>query len=125
MNGIDSVLDSYFDAWNRAFQSKNDTEIRAFLSKEFKGHFGRSEMTEAYTYDADYEIVPILNMYTTAEKSFEVLSSAKRNSDREIVVIGNEQNLIDGELSKAKSMMIWRNENNEWKLLREYIELEK
>ena len=60
-----------------------------------------------------------------AEKSFETLSMTKRNNGNEILVLGRETNVISGVHYYAQCMFVWRKENNEWKLLREYIELER
>ncbi|MFY0544515.1 hypothetical protein [Brevibacillus sp. H7] len=69
--------------------------------------------------------VDILHLYNDAKKSFEPISISERKEGEEVVVIGTETNELNHTLHQAKGMLIWRKENNEWKLLREYIELER
>jgi hypothetical protein len=39
--------------------------------------------------------------------------------------LGRETNVISGKPFAAQCMFIWRKEDKQWKLLREYIELER
>jgi len=122
---IQDALRDYFDAWNDAFQSKNDDRVRRCLSEEFKGYWGRSGLTAPETYDRTLDIQSVLSQYRQAQKSFEPISIVERGDGAEVVVFGTETNDIEGSRSRAKSMMVWRKEHREWKLLREYIELER
>ncbi|SEA00470.1 hypothetical protein SAMN05421743_102196 [Thalassobacillus cyri] len=49
----------------------------------------------------------------------------ERNNGEEYLVLGREVNWINGDPYPAQCMFVWRKEGEEWKLVREYIELER
>lgn len=125
MDNFDRVLEEYFKCWNTAFVSKNGEEIRHYMSKNFVGYWAHSNLDQPEQYDYSYDINGVLKQYDDAEKSFEPASISSRKEGEEFLVIGTETNLINGIPHLAKCMFVWRKENNDWRLLREYIELEK
>ncbi|QED46572.1 nuclear transport factor 2 family protein [Cytobacillus dafuensis] len=125
MEHLDKVLDDYFQCWNEAFLSKNGDKLRNYMSKSFVGYWANSNLELPDQYDNTYDIEAVLKQYDNAEKSFEPVSISMRKDGEEFVVIGTETAVIDGKAYPAKCMFVWRREENEWKLLREYIELEK
>ncbi|TLS36908.1 nuclear transport factor 2 family protein [Pseudalkalibacillus caeni] len=125
MEDFKEILNDYYNAWNQAFKSKDEKAIRAFMSKHFVGYWGRSGMESPYTYDYNYDIKSVLNQYDNAVKSIESEAIKYRKEGEEIVVNGTETNLINGTTNHAVCMLVWRKEGDEWKILREYIELEK
>lgn len=125
MKSFDCVLDAYFQCWNNAFVSKDDEEIRQFMSENFVGYWAHSNLNQPDQYDYTYDINGVLKQYDNVEKSFKPASISVRKEGEEFLVIGTEKALINGITQLAKCMFVWRKENNEWKLLREYIELEK
>lgn len=125
MDKIHEVLDAYFKSWNEAFTSKNGDSIRSFMSKNFKGYWGHSNIDEPMQYDFNYDLNGVLEQYNNAHKSFVPDSISPRNDGKEWLIYGTETNMINGTQHPAKCMFVWRHENSEWKLLREYIELER
>ncbi|MDQ0271373.1 nuclear transport factor 2 family protein [Cytobacillus purgationiresistens] len=122
---IQAALDRYFQAWNEAFTTKDGEKIRGLMSEDFKGYWAHSGMKEPDVYDYYYDLNSVLKQYKQAEKSFEVLSYSERRGSEDYVVLGTETNLVDGEPFPAKCMFIFTKEDNDWKLFREYIELER
>lgn len=125
MDKIKDVLAAYFNAWNVGFASKNEDEIRSFMSEKFMGYWSHANLDEPMQYDYHYDLNSVLEQYVDAEKSFESISIQERNNGEEIVVFGRETNKINGQSHHAQCMLVWRKEEGRWKLLREYIELEK
>ncbi|WP_019241072.1 MULTISPECIES: nuclear transport factor 2 family protein [Bacillus] len=125
MSHFRKVLNQYFEAWNLGLRNKNGTEIRMFMSEKFIGYWAHSNLDCPEEYRYDYDIDEVLMQYNTAEKSFNPLSFTERNNGDEMVVMGREINIIDGEPYPAQCMFIWRKEEGQWKLVREYIELER
>ncbi|WP_221568474.1 DUF4440 domain-containing protein [Alkalihalobacillus sp. TS-13] len=125
METIHNVIEKYFASWNEAFDSKNSNVIREHMSERFVGYWGRSGMDEPMQYGYNYDLDNVLAQYDDAHKSFEILSHIERKPGEEFLVIGTETNVIQGIPHHAKAMFIWRKENEEWKLQREFIELEK
>jgi len=119
------VLNGYFKAWNDAFISKDGDEIRNYMSRNFIGYWAHSSLDEPDKYDFNYDLNQVLKQYENAVKSFEPFSITERKMGEEILVLGKEINIINGEPYPAQCMFVWRRERNEWKLLREYIELER
>ena len=119
------VLNGYFKAWNDAFISKDGDEIRNYMSRNFIGYWAHSSLDEPDKYDFNYDLNQVLKQYEYAVKSFEPFSITERKMGEEILVLGKEINIINGEPYSAQCMFVWRRERNEWKLLREYIELER
>ncbi|MCM3782362.1 nuclear transport factor 2 family protein [Neobacillus mesonae] len=124
MNEIKEVIHAYFEAWNRGFENKNPDEIRSFMSKDFKGFWAHSRLDTPDQYNYDYDLHEVLKQYELAVKSFEPITITERNNGHEYIIQGKETNTINGEPYPAECMFIWRKEESEWKLLREYIELE-
>ncbi|MFC4559268.1 DUF4440 domain-containing protein [Virgibacillus kekensis] len=125
MRNIDDVLKDYFDAWNKGLITKNSDGIREYMSRDFVGYWANSDINEPDPYYYDYDITSSLKQMDNAKKSFEPFSITERNKGKEILILGKETNLINGEPYTAQCMFIWREESGQWKLLREYIELER
>ena len=125
MKNINVVLEDYFAAWNEGFSTKDGECIRHFMSKNFVGYWAHSGISEPTPYYFDYDLESVLKQMDNAHKSFELLTCQFRNNDNEIIVLGKETSVINGIHHAAQCMFIWRLEDSEWKLLREYIELEK
>ena len=122
---IERVLDDYFSSWNEGFISKSGDGIRRFMSKDFTGYWGHSKLEKPMEYYYDYNLEEVLVNEGNASKSFEILSVKERGFGHEMVIFGREVNTISGESFPAQCMFIWRKEQGDWKLLREYIELER
>jgi len=122
---IEEVIARYFKAWNQGFISKNGGGIREHMSKQFVGYWAHSSIDQPDPYYYDYDLDNVLTQMDHAEKSFEALSITERSKGNECLVIGKETNVISGVPYSAQCMFVWRKEDNEWKLLREYIELER
>ena len=122
---IERVLDDYFTSWNEGFLSKSGDGIRRFMSKDFIGYWGHSKLEKPEEYYYDYDLEGVLVNEGNASKSFDILSVKERGDGHEMVVFGREVNTISGESFPAQCMFIWRKEQGDWKLLREYIELER
>jgi hypothetical protein len=125
MNHFNEVLNNYFHTWNQGFATKNETPIKEMMSSDFKGYWSHSGMNEALIYDYHYDIKEVLMNYDDAQKSFETLSVTERQDGEQIIVTGQETSIINNVPHKARCMFIWKRENDNWKLLREYIELER
>lgn len=125
MEKLQVVLDAYFKAWNDGFESKNGDEIRSLMSRNFIGYWCHAKLDKPEEYDYTYDLNGVLAQYGTAEKHFEVLSITERNDGNEVIVFGRERNIVDGVTHPAQVMFIWRKEESKWRLIREYIELEK
>ncbi|MHC8514403.1 nuclear transport factor 2 family protein [Sporosarcina sp. ITBMC105] len=125
MENIQKVLDEYFAAWNEGFISKNGEGIRHYMSPEFVGYWAHANLNKPDEYGYNYDLDDVLCQYGKAEKSFETFCVTERKNGDEMIVVGRETNLINNEPYCAQCMFIWRKEEGEWKLLREYIELER
>ncbi len=125
LENIQDVLNRYFKAWNDGLISKNGNQIREFMSEKFVGYWSHSNLDKPDEYDYSYDLETVLRQYEKAEKNFEPFSITERNNGTEFVVLGRETNTINGEPYPAQCMFIWRKEQSDWKLLREYIELER
>ncbi|WP_099353713.1 nuclear transport factor 2 family protein [Fredinandcohnia onubensis] len=125
MDDIKEILHSYFKAWNEGFISKNGDQIREYMSKSFVGYWAHSNIDQPDPYYYDYDLERSLRQMDHAEKNFNVFSITPRKNGNEYLVSGRETNVINGEPYTAQCMFVWRKEGNEWKLLREYIELER
>lgn len=122
---IQEVLNAYFKSWNESFISKNGDGIRSFMSKNFVGYWAHSNIDKPDPYYYNYDLNNVLKQMDNAEKSFKIISTTERKKGDEVIVLGREINVIGGEPYAAQCMFIWRKEENQWKLLREYIELER
>lgn len=125
MEEIKKVLEDYFHVWNIALESKDGNEIRSFMSKDFIGYWCHSGLNKPDQYGYEYDIDGVLQQYEQAEKSFEPYSLTERKNGEEYLILGREVNKINGEPFPAQCMFIWRKEDEKWKLIREYIELER
>lgn len=125
MNVINEILNDYFKVWNAGFISKNADGIRSYMSKDFVGYWAHSKIEQPDPYYYDYDLTSVLQHMDHAEKSFEAVSITSRNNGNEYLVLGRETNTINGDPYTAQCMFVWRKEGHEWKLLREYIELER
>lgn len=125
MDNIKEVLDGYFKSWNDGFKSKDGDGIRNHMSTKFNGYWAHSNLDKPDQYGYDYDINSALRQYGNAEKSFDIYSITERKNGDEFLVVGRETNMINGEPYRAQCIFIWTKEENEWKLLREYIELER
>ncbi|WP_449620927.1 nuclear transport factor 2 family protein [Robertmurraya sp. Marseille-Q9965] len=125
MQDIKDVLVDYMQAWNEGFVSKDGDTIRKFMSKDFIGYWCHSNLNKPDEYDYHYDVNGVLQQYENAEKSFDPYSITKRKNGEEYLVLGRELNLINGQPFPAQCMFIWRKEEESWKLIREYIELER
>ncbi|MCM3744302.1 nuclear transport factor 2 family protein [Sporosarcina luteola] len=125
MDDIQEILSDYFKSWNEGFISKNGDRIRSYMSEKFVGYWAHSNIDKPDMYYHTYDLNNVLKKMDNAEKSFEVVSLTERKNGEEYLILGRETNLINGEAYTAQCMFVWRKEDNEWKLLREYIELER
>ncbi|TKC19217.1 nuclear transport factor 2 family protein [Robertmurraya kyonggiensis] len=125
MKDIKDVLVDYMQAWNDGFVSKDGDMIREFMSKNFIGYWCHGNLNKPDEYDYHYDVNGVLQQYENAEKSFEPYSITERKNGEEYLILGREINRINGEPFPAQCMFIWRKEQENWKLLREYIELER
>jgi hypothetical protein len=125
MHYIQEVLNGYFKAWNNGFVSKNSEGIKGYMSKSFVGYWAHANLDKPDQYDYHYDLDGVLQQYDNAEKSFETFSVVERKNGQECVVLGREKCIINGELYAAQCMFVWRKEEGEWRLQREYIELER
>jgi len=125
LNEIKEVLDAYFQAWNRGFQTKDPVELQGYMSKAFTGYWAHAGMEKTYEYGFDYDLAGVLGQYGQAEKNFETLSITERNHGDNYLVVGRERNVVDGSPATAMCMFVWRREDGQLKLLKEYIELER
>jgi Domain of unknown function (DUF4440) len=119
------IMSEYFKAWNEGFKSKNGDKIRNFMSKNFVGYWAHSNIDQPEPYFYNYDLNSVLKQMNDAEKSFEPYSITERKIGSEKIILGRETNVISGKPFNAQCMFIWRKEENQWKLLREYIELER
>lgn len=120
---IEQIVTEYFEAWNKALDTNNPDYIRQKMSKKFTGFWCHSALDVPQKYDYNYDLNAVLEQYLNmnAQKSFEIESITERTND--MLVIGTETNTVNGIEYPAKAIFVWRQENNQWKLLREYIEL--
>ncbi|MDP5274257.1 nuclear transport factor 2 family protein [Chengkuizengella axinellae] len=125
MEEIKEIIDDYFRTWNDAFVSQSEEGIRAYMSKSFIGHWAHSDLDIPMQYRYDYNIQNVLEQYGNAKKSFEPSAITERKDGKQLIVVGRETNMINEKPYRAQCMLIWQKEDNEWKLLREYIELER
>jgi len=125
MSEIQQVLDAYFKAWNIGFETKDPTEIQKFMSKSFTGYWAHANLDAPSVYGADYDLHAVLGQYGQAEKNFVTQSITERKNGDDYLVVGREQNIVNGSPATAMCMFVWRREDGELKLVREYIELER
>ncbi|MGM7683236.1 DUF4440 domain-containing protein [Cytobacillus sp. Hm23] len=126
MDTIQEVLDRYYKSWNEGFKSKNGDDIRKYMSKSFIGFWAHSNLNHPEQYDYNYDINAVLQQYDeNTEMTLEPLSITERNNGDEHIILGTKISIINGTPAYAKCMFIWKREENNWKLLREFIEIEK
>ncbi|GIO26600.1 DUF4440 domain-containing protein [Ornithinibacillus bavariensis] len=126
MKDFESTLQNYYSSWNEGFKTKDDTHIRNFMSERFVGYWAFSGIEKPEEYFFDYDIVSVLNQYKEdTKKEFNVITKTERKNGENCLVFGTETSLIEGKPHQAKVMYVWGLENEEWKLQREYIEMEQ
>lgn len=125
MEEIMKVIIDYFEAWTEASKRKDATKIRELMSRDFQGYWSHAGLTKPDNYGYNYDIEGVLVHEGPFEKKFEVQSLVERHQGNQYIAMGRETNIINGQAHYAQCMFIWRKEQGEWKLLREYIELEK
>ncbi|WP_096271873.1 DUF4440 domain-containing protein [Paucisalibacillus globulus] len=125
MKNIEEVLTEYYNSWTDGFKTKTDVEIKYFMSKKFTGYWAFSGIEKPEEYDYDYDIVSVLEQYDEfTHKEFEVLSTTIRKNGKNYLIFGTESSTIQGQTHRAKCLYTWELESGEWKLVREYIEME-
>ena len=117
-------LHQYVEKWNEGFQTFDAAPIKAFYHDEFVGYWGNSKLVVPDQYDKHYDLEQTLRGMPGAVKEFNILHSAKR-ADNEVAVIGTWTAHFDGQNYPSQCIYIWRHTESGWKLLREYIELER
>lgn len=122
---IEKLLEDYINSWNEGFISKNGDKIRRFMSLDFTGYWGHSGLEKPEEYGYNYDLDAVLVNEGDAHKSFDIMSVTERRNGEELVVFGRETNTINGQVFSAQCLFIWRKEEHGWRLLREYIELER
>lgn len=126
MMSLENTITNYYNSWNEGFSSKDDAKIRSYMSERFVGIFGYSSIEKPEEYHYSYDIKAVLNQYNDqTRKEFEIISTMERRNGENYVIVGLETSYIDGTPHRAQCMYIWERENKEWKLLREFIEIEQ
>ncbi|WP_164667461.1 nuclear transport factor 2 family protein [Virgibacillus doumboii] len=125
MEEIKTVLNEYYNTWNDAFNSKDADRIRDYMSESFTGFWANSTIDQPTQYDYNYDIDSVLAQYDDAHKSYVPESIIERNDGNDYLIYGTETNTVNGTPLQAKCMFVWRKEQGQWKLVREYIELER
>ncbi|MEN2766982.1 DUF4440 domain-containing protein [Ornithinibacillus xuwenensis] len=123
---IKDALSDYYNSWNEGFKTKNDSKIKKFMATSFVGYWAYSTIEKPEEYDYHYDIVSVLNQYPeSTQKEFDLISITERGNGDNYLVYGTETSLINGQPHLAKCLYVWAVENGDWKLLREYIEIEQ
>jgi len=117
-------LTQYFSEWNKGFQTFNATAIKRFYHNDFIGFWGNSKLNIPDQYGKDYDIEEVLRDMPGAIKTFAPLHYSHR-SDNEVAVIGVLSAEYEGNHYPSQCLYILRNTDDGWKILREYIELER
>ncbi|MFS0673433.1 DUF4440 domain-containing protein [Ornithinibacillus sp. 179-J 7C1 HS] len=126
MRTFEHTLSNYYDSWNEGFVTKDASKIRSYMSEKFVGIFGYSSIEVPEEYHYNYDIKSILKQYNEkTRKEFEIITSMERKNGENYVVLGLETSFIDGNPHRAQCMYVWGLEEGEWKLLREFIEIEQ
>ena len=120
----EQALNEYFAKWNEGFINFEPAPIKDFYHDEFIGFWGNSQLTVPEQYSKDYDLEVVLRSMPGAVKKFNTLHYSERG-ENEIAIIGIEIALFEGNHYPAQTMYIWRNTENGWKIMREYIELER
>ncbi|WP_042143369.1 hypothetical protein [Paucisalibacillus sp. EB02] len=125
MRSLEEVIGEYYNSWNNGFRLKQDDGVRSFMSRSFTGYWAFSGIEKPEEYDYNYDIISVLEQYDeSTHKEFEIISTTTRKGGKNYLIFGTETSTIQGQLHRAKCMYIWEIENGEWKLVREYIEME-
>ncbi|AYC28866.1 DUF4440 domain-containing protein [Paenisporosarcina cavernae] len=125
MEKLEVVLSDYFTTWNNALVNKDADSIRSFMSKNFVGYWANSDINNPTPYYYDYDLGTVLQQMNDVEKKFHTNSITYRKNGNEAIVVGREFGVIGDRKFAAQCMLIWEFEEFEWKLKREYIELER
>ena len=118
------ALDLYFSKWNEGFKTFDAAPIKTFYHDDFIGFWGNSQLTVPDQYGRDYDVEQVLRGMPGAVKTFTPLHSSRR-SDNEVAVIGVLSAAYEGNHYPSQCLYILRNTDDGWKILREYIELER
>lgn len=117
-------LDMYFSKWNEGFQTFDAAPIKAFYHDDFVGFWGHSQLLVPDQYGREYDVEEVLRGMPGAIKTFTPLHHSPR-AENEIAVIGVLSAAFEGKEYPSQCIYILRNTNKGWKILREYIELER
>jgi hypothetical protein len=126
MKTLEKTITDYYTSWNEGFTTKDDQQIRSYMAESFVGIFGYSSIESPEKYDYHYDIVSVLNQYQEdTRKEFDIKLTTERKNGENYIITGTETSYINGEPHLAQCMYVWGLEGTEWKLLREYIEIEQ
>ncbi|WP_367037381.1 hypothetical protein [Rossellomorea marisflavi] len=118
------VVEDYFVEWSKGYASKRSEGIRAFFSKSFTGYWAKAGLESIEPYGHNYGLDDVLRQIDRGEKQFHLTSLVERGGG-EVLLTGRETNMIQGKAYSAQCLLVWRLEDDGWKLLREHIELER
>ena len=118
------ALDLYFSKWNEGFLTFDASPIKDFYHKDFIGFWGHSKLLVPDQYNKEYDVEEVLRGMPGAVKTFTPLHYSQR-ADNEVSVIGVLSATFEGKDYPSQCLYILRNTNDGWKILREYIELER
>lgn len=110
--------------WNEGFQTLDASPIKSFYHDDFIGFWGNSQLTVPDQYRKDYDVEEVLLSMPGAIKTFTALHFSNR-SENEVAVIGVLSAEYKGNHYPSQCLYILRKMNDGWKILREYIELER
>ena len=117
-------MDTYFGKWNEGFQTFDATPIKAFYHEDFIGFWGNSQLNVPDQYGRDYDVEAVLRDMPGAVKTFTPLHFSRR-TENEVAVIGILSASFKGKEYPSQCLYILRHTEDGWKILREYIELER
>lgn len=114
----------YFSKWNEGFKTFDAAPIKMFYHEDFVGYWGNSKLTIPDQYDRNYNVEEVLQGMPGAIKTFTTLHSSHRAED-EVSVLGILTASYEGQEYPSHCLYILRKTNNHWKILREYIEIDR
>lgn len=123
-NSWQQDLDMYFSRWNEGFQTFDVAPIKAFYHEDFNGFWGNSQLLIPDQYGKDYDVEEVLRGMPGAVKMFTPLHFSNR-AENEVAVIGVLTATFEGKKYPSQCLYILRHTAGGWKILREYIELER
>ncbi len=124
MVGWQEAFNLYFSKWNEGFITFNAAPIRTFYHDEFVGFWGNSQLTIPDHYDRYYNVEDVLRGMPGAVKTFSTLHFTNR-SENEVSILGILTATYEGQDYPSNCLYILRNTDNGWKILREYIEIDR